>query len=92
MQSLDEILTDIHSKTKMLVRKLTELSIENTELKKENTQLKQEILANSKVDLFNDTVSDTAGSLDIGSTSKKDIQAELSKCIEEVKACIDLVK
>lgn len=92
MQSFDEILTDIHSKTKSLVRKLKELSIENNTLKQENTQLKQEILAKGKVDLFDTTVSESTNTTRQSSASNEDIREELSKCIAEVKACIDLVE
>lgn len=74
MQSIDEILRDITSMTKQLVRKLTELENCNEKLRKENKQLKQKLLAKDTVDLFNmpqDTVKDKAEGKEGTSTTKK---------------------
>lgn len=90
MQSLDEILLDIESKTEQLLRKLKELGIENELLQRENRQLKQDISKSSKVDLF------SKGETNDESSSKiqldlKEIKSELEECIAEVQSCMQLV-
>lgn len=90
MQSLDEILLDIESKTEQLLRKLKELGMENELLQKENRQLKQDISANSKADLF----SSSAAEKETSSKTQYDlteIRDELELCIAEVKTCMQLV-
>lgn len=90
MQSIDEILIDITSRTEGLIRKLKELRMENEILKKENRQLKQEVLAKKEVDLFSSKAVDIK-ELPIEAQDKlSSIRKEVDECIQEVKDCIVL--
>lgn len=85
MQSLDELLTDITSKTETLLRKLSEVQADNEKLLLENNKLKQELTECKNVDLFStkpteDTTADVV-------QMKQDIES----CIREVKQCISLL-
>jgi len=92
MQSIDEILTDITSRTQGLIRKLEELSIENELLQKENRQLKQDILAKGEVNLFSSSNQRPTKQSEASSKKTETIQQQVKECIEEVQACMALVQ
>jgi|GEM_PF-3384942 len=92
MQSIDEILSDITSRTQGLIRKLNELRIENELLQKENRQLKQDILAKGEVNLFSGTTADSSKAAVNGSSQVETLKQQVDECLQEVKACMSLVE
>jgi len=91
MQSFDEILLHIESRTEQLVRKLKELSMDNEKLQTENNQLKQDILANKEVNLFSTSVSEDVNVSPETQDNIVTIKQELDHCIQDVKDCLALV-